>query len=153
MTNPKTTNQMSDQRLQWLRTIAEPNEIPQISPYKSKKLQTSKQHTASGKSNRKFNKRHKPVRQLMSDEFKRINTYCAENKKVPKVTCYNIVAPPSLKPNKKYCDITGLNGPYKSVTNNIRYHNAEIYQLIVKPMAPGVDQEYLKLRNANFVLK
>lgn len=144
---------MSDQRLQWLRTVAEPNEIPQPSPYKFKKFQNSKQHMTNSKSNRKFNKRHKPVRQLMSDELKRINTFCAENKKVPKVTWYNIIGPPSLKPTKKYCDITGLKGPYKSVTNNIRYHNAEIFQLVVKPMAPGVDQEYLKLRNANFVLK
>lgn len=97
--------------------------------------------------------RHKSCKQLLSDEQKRINNECLNNGKVPKVTYFNVEAPPSLKPAKKYCDITGLKANYRSPTNNIRYHNAEIYQLVVKPMAAGVDQEYLKLRGANFVLK
>ena len=113
---------------------------------------------------KKNNRRHKGARQVMSDETKRINAILEQEqqqyeenpeyvRRVPHVTCFNVSAPPSVKPVKHYCDITGLSGPYTSPTNNIRYHNSEIYQFIVKPMAPGVDQEYLKLRGANFVLK
>lgn len=144
----------SEARLEYLRSIAIPNTIESPSPYKSQKCQVKK----------RANRRNKAARQLISDEQKRINNLLETsaskedamgvNKKlVPKVTYFNINAPPSMKPPKKYCDITGLNGPYTSPTNNIRYHNSEIYQLIVKPMAPGTDQEYLKLRGANFVLK
>lgn len=144
----------SEARLDYLRSFATANIIDSPSPYKSQKYQVKK----------KINRRNKAARQLISDEQKRINNLLEasaseadmqENHKrlVPKVTYFNINAPPSMKPPKKYCDITGLNGPYTSPTNNIRYHNAEIYQLIVKPMAPGTDQEYLKLRGANFVLK
>ncbi|VVT58730.1 uncharacterized protein SAPINGB_P006355 [Magnusiomyces paraingens] len=61
-------------------------------------------------------------------------------------------APPSVRPRKWWCDITGLEGRYRSVRNGLRYHNAEIYG-IVQGMAPGVDQQYLELRNANVVLK
>lgn len=144
----------SEARLEYLRSIATANIIDSSSPYKSQKHQIKK----------KVNRRNKAARQLISDEQKRINglleasvleenTQETRKRLVPKVTYFNINAPPSMKPPKKYCDITGLNGPYTSPTNNIRYHNSEIYQLIVKPMAPGTDQEYLKLRGANFVLK
>lgn len=130
----KNENAGIDERLEYLRTVAHSNIVT---------------HSLKKKNYKKSHKRHKPTRQFYSDEMKRINN----DPRVPKVTYLNIVAPPSLLPTKKYCDITGLKSSYRSPTNNIRYHNAEIYQLIVKPMAPGVDQEYLKLRGANFVLK
>lgn len=151
----------ADARLDYLKTIAEPNDIQTPSRFKSTKGQIKK----------KVNRRNKAARQLISDELKRINSILdpeqneqEQNKQeepnnkilhklVPKVTYFNINAPPSMKPPKKYCDITGLNASYTSPTNNIRYHNSEIYQIIVKPMVPGTDQEYLKLRGANFVLK
>lgn len=150
----------ADARLEYLRTVVTPNIIEFPSPYKSQKGQIKK----------KVNRRNKASRQLITDELKRINSILqpadddanANNnaqtqqntkKLTPKVTYFNINAPPSMKPPKRYCDITGLNAPYTSPTNNIRYHNSEIYKLIVKPMAPGTDQEYLKLRGANFVLK
>ncbi|QLQ79121.1 hypothetical protein HG537_0B04690 [Torulaspora globosa] len=106
---------------------------------------------------RKPSRRHKSGRQVIADESKRISLLLQEEgngeKRVPKVTYFNVNAPPSTRPTKKYCDITGLVGRYRSPVNNLRYHNAEIYQLVVKPMAPGVDQEYLKLRGDHFVLK
>ncbi|CCF58200.1 hypothetical protein KAFR_0E00460 [Kazachstania africana CBS 2517] len=129
----------SDQRLEFLRKVAELNHVN--TPLK-------KLHY------KKVNKRHKSVKQLLSDENKRINAVLSSEVK-PKVnvTYFTLNAPPSLRPAKKYCDITGLKGNYKSPTNNLRYHNSEIYQAVIKPMPSGIDQEYLKLRGANFVLK
>lgn len=134
----------SNDRLEFLRKVYHDNVIPAPSKFKRHGY-------------KKPSRRHKSARQLLADESKRISSLLqdpqAAVKRVPKVTYFNVNAPPSLRPSKKYCDITGLKGLYKSPVNNIRYHNSEIYQLIVKPMAPGVDQEYLKLRGDNFVLK
>ncbi|CCD25802.2 Ies6p NDAI_0G00260 [Naumovozyma dairenensis CBS 421] len=152
MNNNSNNNAANDNRLEFIRKVTEQNTLPVPSPFK--RVQQKK------------SRRHKAVKQLLSEENKRINAIFQQEQQdndadknikhkrlVPKVTYFNVDAPPSLRPPKKYCDITGLKGPYRSPTTNIRYHNAEIYQLIVKPMAPGVDQEYLKLRGANFVLK
>ncbi|KAJ2544726.1 Co-chaperone, partial [Coemansia sp. RSA 1933] len=65
---------------------------------------------------------------------------------------WNIDAPPSLKPQKKYCDITGLAAPYTDPKTNVRYHSAEVYQ-IVRTLPPGTEQDYLALRSANVTLK
>lgn len=65
---------------------------------------------------------------------------------------FAIEAPPSVRPRKWWCDITGLEGKYKSPRHGLRYYNSEIYS-IVQAMAPGVDQQYLELRNANVVLR
>lgn len=149
--NSNNNNDGSDERLLFLRGVGERNEIGPASWFKPAHY-------------KKPARRHKSARQLVSDENKRINALLSKANKttdvspaakrlVPKATYFSVEAPPSIRPAKKYCDVTGLKGIYKSPTNNIRYHNAEIYQLIVKPMAPGVDQEYLKLRGANFVLK
>lgn len=154
---PPTNNKANDQRLEFLRTIAEKNILKH--PLRKTLIENQQQ-----KSKKKLYRRHKGARQLLSEETKRINAileqeqtkYDEDNtykRKTPRVTFFNVSAPPSIKPTKNYCDITGLKGPYKSPTNNVRYHNSEIYQFVVKPMAPGVDQEYLKLRGANFVLK
>jgi len=83
------------------------------------------------------------------DEAKKHDT---QNDSMDSINYFTIESPPSLKPIKKYCDITGLKGNYKSPSNGLRYYNGEIYS-IVKNMAPGVDQQYLELRNANVVLK
>lgn len=129
-------------RLEFLRRVAGENVIPVPSRFKKRGY-------------RKPSRRHKSARQVIADESKRISQVLQEEgvKRVPKVTYFNVNAPPSMRPTKKYCDVTGLVGRYRSPVNNLRYHNAEIYQLVVKPMAPGVDQEYLKLRGDHFVLK
>lgn len=97
------------------------------------------------------NRRYKPARQLISDEIKYLQA--KTNLKVDTPTYTSVAAPPSLKPAKKYCDITGLEGRYKSPSNNIRFHNVEIYQEVIRHMPPSLDQEYLSLRGANVVLK
>ncbi|KAJ1733519.1 Co-chaperone [Coemansia biformis] len=61
-------------------------------------------------------------------------------------------APPSLVPQKKYCDITGLPAPYTDPKTSVRYHSAEVYR-ILRLLPPGSEQQYLALRNASVALK
>lgn len=70
----------------------------------------------------------------------------------PAVTYTGIAAAPSLKPKKKYCDITGLPARYKDPKSGLFYHNAEVYA-VVKGLSTGRVQEYLAARGANTVLK
>ncbi|KAJ1964893.1 Co-chaperone [Dipsacomyces acuminosporus] len=67
-------------------------------------------------------------------------------------THWSIDAPPSLIPQKKYCDITGLPAKYTDPKTNVRYYSAEVYQ-IIKTLPPGSEQQYLALRNASVVLR
>lgn len=71
---------------------------------------------------------------------------------VPSVTYTSIAAAPSLKPKKKYCDITGLPAKYKDPKTGLYYCNAEIYA-VVKSLGTEQVQEYLGARGANTVLK
>lgn len=96
-------------------------------------------------------RRVKALKQLQVDEQKHLKALQDKLKTDP-ITHFSIDAPPSIKPVKKYCDITGLKGNYRSPSSGIRYHNAEVYT-VVKNMAQGVDQQYLELRNANTVLR
>lgn len=41
-------------------------------------------------------------------------------------TDHEYEAPPSLRPPKKYCDVTGLEAPYTDPKSRLRYHNADI---------------------------
>ena len=70
----------------------------------------------------------------------------------PSVTYTSIAAAPSLKPKKKYCDITGLPAKYKDPKTGLYYFNAEVYA-VVKGLGTGQVQEYLATRGANTVLK
>ena len=70
----------------------------------------------------------------------------------PSVTYTSIAAAPSLKPKKKYCDITGLPAKYRDPKTGLNYVNAEIYA-VVKGLTTGQVQEYLAARGANTVLK
>ncbi|KAM0720914.1 hypothetical protein Q7P37_003199 [Cladosporium fusiforme] len=71
---------------------------------------------------------------------------------VPSVTYTSIAAAPSLKPKKKYCDITGLPAKYKDPKTGLYYYNAEVYA-VIKSLTTGQVQEYLAARGANTVLK
>ncbi|KNC99282.1 uncharacterized protein SPPG_05536 [Spizellomyces punctatus DAOM BR117] len=62
-------------------------------------------------------------------------------------TYWNIEAPPSFLPQKKYCDVTGLEAPYTDPKTRLRYHNADVYQFI-RSLQPHHIQTYLELRNA-----
>ncbi|CUS21394.1 LAQU0S03e01618g1_1 [Lachancea quebecensis] len=99
---------------------------------------------------KKPHRRHKATRQLVTDEWKRLSNTPSENNRL---TYFNVEAPPSIYPAKKYCDITGLKASYRAPGNGLRFFNSEVYSLVIKPMAPGVDQQYLRLRGDDIVLK
>ncbi|ORX58210.1 chromatin-remodeling complex subunit ies6 [Hesseltinella vesiculosa] len=67
-------------------------------------------------------------------------------------TYQSIECPPSVRPQKKYCDITGLEAKYTDPKTGLRYHNNEIYKVIRTLGVPGV-QAYLANRNAAVILK
>ena len=70
----------------------------------------------------------------------------------PSVTYMSIAAAPSLKPKKKYCDITGLPAKYTDPTTGLHYYNKELYP-VVKALTTTQVQEYKALRGAATVLK
>lgn len=103
--------------------------------------------------------RYKGARLILNEESRRITQLQEEDKlknpdkpPVERVTYFSIAAPPSLKPIRTYCDVTGLPTNYKSPHNQIRFYDKECYE-IVRSMPPGVDQQYLSLRGANVILK
>uniref|UniRef100_A0A060T7N2 ARAD1D00836p n=1 Tax=Blastobotrys adeninivorans TaxID=409370 RepID=A0A060T7N2_BLAAD len=97
--------------------------------------------------NRKY--RYKNMKAVLADEQRRLASLDVSPEKV---TYFSVDAPPSLRPRRWWCDITGLEGKYKSTRSGLRFYNAEVYD-IIKDLAPGVDQRYLELRNANVVLR
>lgn len=103
--------------------------------------------------------RYKGARLVMNEESRRLTKIQEEEKEanpnkppVDRTTYFLIAAPPSLKPIRTYCDLTGLPTNYKSPHNQIRYYDKECYE-IVRSMPAGVDQQYLSLRGANVILK
>ena len=70
----------------------------------------------------------------------------------PSATYTSIAAAPSLKPKKKYCDVTGLPAKYTDPKTGLYYYNAEVYN-VIKGLTTGQVQEYLAARGANTVLK
>ena len=72
----------------------------------------------------------------------------------PIATYTNIESAPSLHPGhqKHYCDITGLPAPYTDPKTRLRYHNAELFQ-VVRSLPQGVAEKYLEARGAHVVLK
>lgn len=179
-------------KIDFIRECIEHNNKNNASKHKLKSLKwlnhtnkssLDKKNSASapvkkGRKPSNFTKRivSKSARQVLSDEWKRINnlnnvdgvdgqengTASGENKEKSleaaqkqrnEVTYFNVEAPPSLLPVKRYCDITGLKAVYRAPSNNLYYHNAEVYTNVIKPMLPGNDQQYLKLRKADVVLK
>lgn len=70
----------------------------------------------------------------------------------PSATYTNIESAPSLAPQKKYCDVTGLKGNYQDPKTRLRYHNAEVFGLI-RGLPQGYAEQYLEARGAHTVLK
>lgn len=70
----------------------------------------------------------------------------------PSATYTNIESAPSLAPQRKYCDVTGLQGNYQDPKTRLRYHNAEVFGLI-RGLPQGYAEQYLEARNAHTVLK
>uniref|UniRef100_V5EEF6 Vps72/YL1 C-terminal domain-containing protein n=2 Tax=Kalmanozyma brasiliensis (strain GHG001) TaxID=1365824 RepID=V5EEF6_KALBG len=67
-------------------------------------------------------------------------------------TYSSVEAPPSLRPAKKYCDVTGLIAPYTDPKSGLRYHSVEVYE-IIKQFGPGVGDAYLSLRGDGSQIK
>ncbi|CDR41038.1 RHTO0S05e11056g2_1 [Rhodotorula toruloides] len=66
----------------------------------------------------------------------------------------SIEATPSLMPQKRYCDITGLEAKYVDPRTLLRYHSPSIFELIRSPsFQPAVVQAYLALRGMGVVLR
>ncbi|KGG50934.1 subunit Ies6 of Ino80 complex [Mitosporidium daphniae] len=59
---------------------------------------------------------------------------------------------PSLLPQLKYCDITGLEMAYVDPRSTLRYSSVDAYQ-VIKKLSQSQIQDYLALRNASFVMK
>lgn len=65
---------------------------------------------------------------------------------------HSIEAPPSILPQGKYCDITGLDGPYTHPTSGLRYHDQSVYE-VVKSLNPSAQQAHLAARGAGNIVK
>ena len=63
-------------------------------------------------------------------------------------TYVSVVAPPSLKPAKKYCDITGLEAKYTDPKTRLRYHSKAEYAVICA-LSPAEVANLLKIRGAS----
>ncbi|KUI68708.1 Chromatin-remodeling complex subunit ies6 [Cytospora mali] len=70
----------------------------------------------------------------------------------PSATYTNIESAPSLAPQKRYCDVTGLSAPYQDPKTRLRYHNKEVFSLI-RGLPQGYAEQYLEARGAHTVLK
>ncbi|KIK63957.1 hypothetical protein GYMLUDRAFT_40169 [Collybiopsis luxurians FD-317 M1] len=67
-------------------------------------------------------------------------------------TYLSIEAPPSVLPQKHYCDITGLEAPYTDPTTGLRYHDKDVFALI-KGMSASTAKDYLSARGVNSIVK
>lgn len=70
----------------------------------------------------------------------------------PSATYTNIESAPSLAHSRRYCDITGLPGPYHDPKSRMWYHNKEVFAAI-RSLPQGVGEQYLEARGAHTVLK
>ncbi|KAH7890302.1 YL1 nuclear protein C-terminal domain-containing protein [Phlebopus sp. FC_14] len=67
-------------------------------------------------------------------------------------TYTSIEAPPSLLPQRHYCDITGLEAPYTDPRTGLRYHDKSVYE-IIKGLSPSVAKDYLSARGVNPIVR
>ncbi|BGP40110.1 chromatin-remodeling complex subunit ies6 [Rhodotorula kratochvilovae] len=68
------------------------------------------------------------------------------------VSYASVEAPPSLMPQKRYCDVTGLDAKYTDPKSTLRYHNPEVYD-VLRTFQPAVIQAYLAVRGQGVVLR
>ncbi|KDQ08065.1 hypothetical protein BOTBODRAFT_38286 [Botryobasidium botryosum FD-172 SS1] len=64
----------------------------------------------------------------------------------------SIEAAPSVMPQRRYCDVTGLEAPYKDPRTGLRFHDKTIYELI-KNLNPAATQAYLAVRGQSSIVK
>lgn len=99
-------------------------------------------------------RRNKNLKQILQDEQKALlaqasaedNTKASVKGKLGRtlrvegLQWSDIDAPPSLLPQKKYCDITGLEGKYTDPKTKLRFHNTEVYA-VIQTLPASIDQE------------
>lgn len=107
-------------------------------------------------------RRNKNLKQILQDEQKALAAQLAESTinngssdatkgasvkgrssrtlRVEGLQWSDIDAPPSLLPQKKYCDITGLEAKYTDPKTKLRFHNSEVYA-VIQTLPASVDQE------------
>lgn len=64
----------------------------------------------------------------------------------------SIEAPPSVLPQKHYCDITGLEAPYTDPATGLRYHDKSTYD-VVKSLSVSSAKAYLTARGVSSIVK
>ncbi|XP_064486181.1 INO80 complex subunit C-like [Ornithodoros turicata] len=80
--------------------------------------------------------------------WKNLKQVIAAERLLPGVVTYSsLEAPPSLKPAKKYSDISGLPAKYTDPQTKLRYSNAEEYAKL-RLLSPDQVNGYLILRRA-----
>ncbi|GBF91088.1 hypothetical protein Rsub_04757 [Raphidocelis subcapitata] len=90
-------------------------------------------------------KRWKRLRQLLQAEgYERLPASAP--------TFVNIEAPPSMRPPKRYCDLTGLEAPYIDPKTGLRYAAAPLFGYL-RALPQDAVQARLALRRAETVLK
>jgi len=124
--------QTEAERLSFLNT-PRPFKNPRYTRPQSKKLRSTKQILAAER-----------------DRERQRREAGGSSKEVP--TYLSIEAPPSLLPQKRYCDVTGLEAPYTDPQSKLRYHNKAVYELI-KTLPPGTNHEYLAIRGQHSVIR
>jgi len=67
-------------------------------------------------------------------------------------TYSSIEAPPSVLPQRRYCDITGLEGPYTDPATGLRYHDKSVYDML-RGLSATAAKDYLAARGVNPVVK
>ncbi|KAI9437003.1 hypothetical protein H4582DRAFT_1854002 [Lactarius indigo] len=65
----------------------------------------------------------------------------------------SIEAPPSVLPQRRYCDITGLEAPYTDPITGLRFHDKSIYELIKGLVSTPLRKTYLGARGVNPIVK
>ncbi|KAF8067012.1 hypothetical protein FPV67DRAFT_1224286 [Lyophyllum atratum] len=64
----------------------------------------------------------------------------------------SIEAPPSVLPQKHYCDITGLEAPYTDPATGLRYHDKSVYD-VIKSLSVSSAKDYLAARGVSSIVK
>ncbi|KAH9923855.1 uncharacterized protein B0H18DRAFT_1085611 [Fomitopsis serialis] len=67
-------------------------------------------------------------------------------------TYSSIEAPPSVLPQRRYCDITGLEGPYTDPATGLRYHDKSVYDML-RGLSATAAKDYLAARGVNPIVK
>lgn len=58
----------------------------------------------------------------------------------------------SVRPSKKYCDLTGYSAPYTHPGTQLRYASADLYQ-VIEALPRDAVEAYLRVRNAFVAMK